>query len=93
MHTNIFLAQVEAEKAAIREQLQKSEEQLEQARRSVQLADPDVAVFKSLFAGVQEEFNRLHGALLKVRQSNPEAGAKLTAAVKALLEKLGKDVS
>ena len=62
------------------------------AQKQLQLASPDAAVFKTLFQQVQEDFNRLNGALLKVQQADPETADKLRGAVKKLLEKLLKDI-
>lgn len=86
------LEEADRQKAAAQEELRKAEERLAQAQKAAQLGNPDAAVFKSIFEEVQMDFNRLCGALIKVRQSDAEMGIKLTAAVKALLEKLGKDV-
>ena len=63
------------------------------AQKALQLASPDAAVFKALFGQVQEDFNRLQGALLKVQQSDPETGEKLRKAVETLLDKLRGDIS
>ena len=80
-----------------RESAERNAEQAEQklaaAQKQLQLASPDAAVFKTLFGQVQEDFNRLQGALLKVQQSDPETGEKLRKAVKTLLDKLAGDIS
>ena len=65
---------------------------LEAAQKQLVLASPDAAVFKSIFQQVQEDFNRLHGALLKVQQADPETADKLRGAVKKLLEKMQNDI-
>ena len=72
---------------------EQAEQKLVAAQKALQLASPDAAVFKTLFGQVQEDFNRLQGALLKVQQSDPETGEKLRKAVKTLLDKLVMDIS
>lgn len=72
---------------------EQAEQKLVAAQKALQLASPDAAVFKTLFEQVQEDFNRLQGALLKVQQSDPETGEKLRKAVKTLLDKLAGDIS
>lgn len=69
------------------------EEKLVAAQKQLQLASPEAAVFKALFEQVQQDFNRLMGALLKVKQTAPETGEKLGKAVETLLDKLRGDVS
>lgn len=62
--------------------------ELEKLKKSQTLADPNTAVFKQIFEQVQEDFNKLHGSLLKVRASDPDTAEKLTAAVRALVAKM-----
>lgn len=62
--------------------------ELEKLKKSQTLADPNIAVFKQIFEQVQEDFNKLHGSLLKVRASDPDTAQKLTAAVRALVDKM-----
>lgn len=62
--------------------------ELEKLKKSQTLADPNTAVFKQIFEQVQEDFNKLHGSLLKVRASDPDTAQKLTAAVRALVDKM-----
>lgn len=61
---------------------------LEEAKKAQSLADPNTAVFKQIFEQVQEDFNKLHGSLLKVKASDPATAQKLTAAVRALVDKM-----
>lgn len=84
-------AQELAAKAA--EERQVAEEKAAAAQKAVQLANPDAAVFKLLFGQVQEDFNKLQGALLKVQQNDPATGGKLKAAMVTLLDKLKKDLA
>lgn len=86
------LDKVAKEKQTLAEQLARAEADLDKAKKAALLGDADVAVFKTLFAGVQEDFNRLLGALIKVRGADAEMGDKLTNAVRALLVKMEKDI-
>ena len=86
-------AWLEAEKlkAKIKKAEEKAEEkaaELERLKKSQTLNDPNTAVFKQIFEQVQEDFNKLHGSLLKVRASDPDTAQKLTAAVRALVDKM-----
>lgn len=86
-------AGLEAEKlkAKIKKAEEKAEEkaaELERLKKSQTLNDPNTAVFKQIFEQVQEDFNKLHGSLLKVRASDPDTAEKLTAAVRALVDKM-----
>ena len=71
---------------------EQAEQKLAAAQKQLQLSSPDAAVFKTLFGQVQEDFNRLQGALLKVQQADPETGEKLRKAVRTLLSKLIDDL-
>ena len=62
--------------------------ELEKLKKSQTLSDPNTAVFKQIFEQVQEDFNKLHGSLLKVKASDPDTAQKLTAAVRALVAKM-----
>ena len=78
-------------KAKIKKAEEKAEEkaaELERLKKSQTLSDPNTAVFKQIFEQVQEDFNKLHGSLLKVRASDPDTAQKLTAAVRALVDKM-----
>lgn len=78
-------------KAKIKKVEEKAEEkaaELERLKKSQTLNDPNTAVFKQIFEQVQEDFNKLHGSLLKVRASDPDTAENLTAAVRALVDKM-----
>lgn len=78
-------------KAKIKKAEEKAEEkaaELERLKKSQTLNDPNTAVFKQIFEQVQEDFNKLHGSLLKVRASDPDTAEKLPAAVRALVDKM-----
>lgn len=82
-------AGLKAEK--LKAKIKKAEEkaaELERLKKSQTLNDPNTAVFKQIFEQVQEDFNKLHGSLLKVRASDPDTAEKLTAAVRALVAKM-----
>lgn len=78
-------------KAKIKKAEERAEEkaaELEKLKKSQTLNDPNTAVFKQIFEQVQEDFNKLHGSLLKVKASDPDTAEKLTAAVRALVDKM-----
>ncbi len=82
---------VEKLKAKIKKAEEKaaaSAAELEKLKKSQTLSDPNTAVFKQIFEQVQEDFNKLHGSLLKVKASDPDTAQKLTAAVRALMDKM-----
>lgn len=62
--------------------------ELEKLKKSQTLSDPNTAVFKQIFEQVQEDFNKLHGSLLKVKASDPDTAEKLAAAVRVLVDKM-----
>ena len=76
----------------VQEELRRTREKMEAAQKEAKLQNPDAAVFKSLFEQVQSDFNRLTGVLMKIRQTDPEMGKKLSAAVEALVSKQHKDI-
>lgn len=82
-------AQAEAAKA---EKLRlEAEAKIEEAQRKVQLANPDMVLVSTYLQGVQEQFNKMLGALKKVAATDPETGAKLKDNVRdKLLESLKK---
>lgn len=61
----------------------------ERARKAAEMQDAAVAAFGVHFANVQRDFNDLMGALGRIRTATPETADKLTAAVRALIEKMG----
>lgn len=61
----------------------------ERARKAAEMQDADVSAFGVHFANVQRDFNDLMGALGRIRTATPETADKLTAAVRALIEKMG----
>lgn len=68
-----------------------AEAKIEAAEKRAQMANPDMVLVSTYLQGVQEQFNKMLGALKKVAVSDPAAGAKLKENVKAkLLTSLGK---
>lgn len=87
------LADAVAAKEAAEKETEKAEQKLAEAigkmaamEKVVKAASPEVTVFKTWFERVQEDFNRMQGALLKVREADPETGERLQAAVKAMVD-------
>ena len=80
----------EAAKAAVRE-AEQAAERLAAAQKQLAMANPDAAVFGNLFERVQDDWNRLHGAWLKVSAADPALGEKLRAAARALIGKYAKE--
>lgn len=74
-------AVLEAEKQA-----ELAAQKLEALEKQVRAANPEVTEFKLYFERVQEDWNRMQGALLKVQGNDPETAEKLRSAVKAVLE-------
>lgn len=66
--------------------------ELEQLQKKGQLGHPDVAVFQTLFTQIQDDWNRCHGALIKMKGNNPEGAAGCCRAIEALLAKIGRDL-
>ena len=82
-------AKAESE-AAIRKAEKEAQEAAGRAaelEKQLKAASPELAEFKLLFELVQTDYNKLHGALIKIGMSDREKGDKLTAAVKAVLGK------
>ena len=82
-------AKAESE-AAIRKAEREAQEAAGRAaelEKQLKAASPELAEFKLLFELVQTDYNKLHGALIKISMSDKDKGDKLTAAVKAVLGK------
>lgn len=86
--------QLEAAQIAAAEAEQRRKEaeaKVEAAEKKVQLANPDMVLVSTYLSGVQEQFNKMLGALKKVKLADPETGAKLQENVRSkLLESLSK---
>lgn len=55
------------------------------AKASARLDNPDAAVFKTLWEQVQDTFNRMNGARLKIEQTDPAMAKALATGIKAML--------
>lgn len=62
-----------------------AEEQIAAAEKKVQLSNPDMVMVSTYLQGVQEQFNKMLGAIKKVGLVDPEAGKKLRENVRAKL--------
>ncbi len=80
--------QTEAEQAVkeAEKQAEIAAQRLEALEKQVRAASPEVTEFKLWFERVQEDWNRMQGALLKVQGNDPDTAEKLRSAVKAVLE-------
>jgi len=82
----------EDEKKRTMQELAQMEQKLQAAQQEVKMANPDVAVFRALFEDVQQTFNRLNGARLKVTQADPAMGESLKNATVAVLDQWRKEL-
>ena len=87
-----LLSDAQAQVVEAERQRQQAEEAAAAAQKAAKLAGADAAVFKLMFTQVQEDFNKLLGALLKVRASDEELGSRLRDAVQAMLDKVNRDL-
>ena len=78
---------------ATAEQLKNAEEKLKAAQKAVQMANPDVAVFQSLYIQLQETWNRTVGAYQKARVADEGAAAGCRRALQAAIEKFQSDIA
>lgn len=87
------LASALAEAEAALKRAQEAEGRIDAAEKKVQLANPDMVLVSTYLQGVQEQFNKMLGALKKVAAADPETGAKLKENVKSkLLESMKKQL-
>lgn len=87
------LEKIRAEEAAkAAEGLKAAEEKAEALRRQLAAADPDTAVFGAHFAAVQREFGELGAVYARVRENDAERAGKLKAAVRAVVDKLSREL-
>lgn len=56
-----------------------AEAKVADAKRQSQLSNPDMVLFSTYLAQAQEQFNKMIGALKKIKASDPETGEKLKA--------------
>lgn len=69
-----------AEKARV-----EAEAQAAAAKRQSQLSNPDIVLFSTYLAQAQEQFNKMIGALKKIKASDPETGEKLKGNIREKL--------
>ncbi|MBQ8579325.1 MAG: DUF3102 domain-containing protein [Oscillospiraceae bacterium] len=87
------LAAAQADAAEAEKRRLDAEAKIVAAQKQVQLSNPDMVLVSTYLQGVQEQFNKMLGALKKVALADPEAGAKLKENVKAkLIENLRKAI-
>ena len=67
---------------------QVAEDALQRIKRQLSVSDTDSATFGAYFTVVQEDFNRLHGVLLKIKSSDAAKYEKLRGAMLSLLSNL-----
>ena len=65
---------------------QQAEKETEELRRKLAVASPEVATYKTYFTMFQEDFNRLHGFLLKIGNTDAETAAKLKKALATVVD-------
>lgn len=66
-------------------EVEEAKRQIAEAKASARLENPDAAVFKSLWEQVQDTFNRMNGARLKIEQTDPGMAKALATGIKAML--------
>ena len=69
------------------QKLKRANAELMAAQQQLKMTNPDVAEFGVYFRQVQEDFNRLCGKLIMIRNTDTETGNKCTQAVKAAVQK------
>ena len=71
--------------------LKKSIDEMERKEKKAALgADKDLAQFEVLFDQTKETVNRMHGILIKVRSRDEDAAGRLSKAIRALAEAVGR---
>lgn len=82
-------AKAEAAKAVAdaEQKLKRANAELTAAQQQLKMTNPDVAEFGVYFRQVQEDFNRLCGKLIMIRNTDEETGNKCTQAIKAAVQK------
>lgn len=83
---------IAAEAESAKEQARRAHEEAEELRKKLSAADPDTVAFKLCYEAVQQEFNKLHGILLRIEARDEEKAAKLRAAIAAMTDAFRKQV-
>ncbi len=79
------LAKAQAEAAEALRQKEAAEKQIAEAEKKVQLANPDMVLVSTYLSGVQEQFNKMLGALKKIATADPTTATKLKENLKSKL--------
>lgn len=87
------VAAAEKKAAAAEAARAEAEKDLADARKAQAMSNPDAFVFKMAFQQVQEDFDRMNGSLLKLRQEDPALAEKMTTAARALCAKFGESLA
>ena len=85
-------AEAQAEIAAAEADREAAEQKAEDLRKQLATASPDLTTFKIYFTQLQEDQNRLHGLLLKIRNTDQETAEKLSKAIMAAVDAFRKKV-
>jgi len=85
-------AEAQAEIAAAEAGRAAAEQKAEDLRKQLATASPDMTTFKIYFTQLQEDQNRLHGLLLKIRNTDQETAEKLSKAIMAAVDAFRKKV-
>lgn len=82
------LAETEEKLKAARAAALEAEAKLEAAQKEVKLSNPNVVIFKTVMAQIQDNFNRMNGVLMKAQQEDPAVAENLKKAFLGMLDKL-----
>lgn len=85
-------AEAQAEIAAAEAGRAAAEQKAEDLRKQLATASPDMTTFKIYFTQLQEDQNRLHGLLLRIRNTDQETAGKLSKAIMAAVDAFRKKV-
>ena len=84
--------QYEAEAETAKADAERARAEAENLKKKLSAADPDTVAFKLSYEAVQQEFNKLHGILLRIAARDEEKAAKLRAAINAMTDSFRKQV-
>lgn len=85
-------AEAQAEIAAAEAGKAAAEQKAEDLRKQLATASPDMTTFKIYFTQLQEDQNRIHGLLLRIRNTDQETAGKLSKAIMAAVDAFRKKV-
>lgn len=78
--------------AAAEKKEKTAEERAEALRKQLATASPEATQFKMLFDAVQDDFNKMHGLLMKIEAQDAERAGTMKKAIIALLDAMRKRV-